>query len=71
MLQDYTKHQKQVSKQATEHTSNVVVALQSKLADTSMSFKDVLEIRTEVKKTIYYTTALGSCFFNSRYLCRI
>ncbi|KAI8642859.1 t-SNARE [Parasitella parasitica] len=50
MLQDYTKHQKQVSKQATEHTSNVVVALQSKLADTSMSFKDVLEIRTENMK---------------------
>lgn len=49
MLQDYTKHQKQASKQATEHTSNVVVALQSKLADTSMSFKDVLEIRTEVR----------------------
>lgn len=49
MLQDYTKHQKQSSKQASEHTSNVVVALQSKLADTSMSFKDVLEIRTEVK----------------------
>ena len=47
MLQDYTKHQRQSSKQATEHTSNVVVALQSKLADTSMSFKDVLEIRTE------------------------
>ncbi|KAL9540475.1 hypothetical protein PS6_010743 [Mucor atramentarius] len=50
MLQDYTKHQKQASKQATEHTSNVVVALQSKLADTSMSFKDVLEIRTENMK---------------------
>ncbi|KAI7902343.1 t-SNARE [Cokeromyces recurvatus] len=50
MLQDYTKHQKQNSKQATEHTSNVVVALQSKLADTSMSFKDVLEIRTENMK---------------------
>ncbi|CDH53135.1 er-golgi snare complex subunit [Lichtheimia corymbifera JMRC:FSU:9682] len=50
MLQDYTKHQRQSSKQATEHTSNVVVALQSKLADTSMSFKDVLEIRTENMK---------------------
>ncbi|KAI9470987.1 MAG: t-SNARE [Benjaminiella poitrasii] len=50
MLQDYTKHQKQASKQASEHTSNVVVALQSKLADTSMSFKDVLEIRTENMK---------------------
>ncbi|KAG0188317.1 cis-Golgi t-SNARE syntaxin [Apophysomyces sp. BC1034] len=48
MLQEYTKGQKQSSKQASEHTSNVVVALQSKLADTSMSFKDVLEIRTEV-----------------------
>lgn len=50
MLQDYTKHQKQASKQASEHTSNVVVALQSKLADTSMCFKDVLEIRTENMK---------------------
>ncbi|KAI8976253.1 syntaxin 5 [Pilobolus umbonatus] len=50
MLQDYTKHQKQVSKQATEHTSNVMVALQSRLADTSMGFKDVLEIRTENMK---------------------
>jgi syntaxin 5 len=50
MLQDYTKHQKQTSKQQTEHTSNVVVALQSKLADTSMTFKDVLEIRTEVRE---------------------
>jgi syntaxin 5 len=48
MLQNYTKTQKQSNKQVTEHTSNVVVALQSKLADTSMSFKDVLEIRTEV-----------------------
>ncbi|KAI8977267.1 t-SNARE [Mycotypha africana] len=50
MLQDYTKQQKQSSKQATEHTANVVVALQSKLADTSMNFKDVLEIRTENMK---------------------
>ncbi|ORX46756.1 t-SNARE [Hesseltinella vesiculosa] len=50
MLQDYTKSQKKNNKQVTEHTSNVVVALQSKLADTSMSFKDVLEIRTENMK---------------------
>ncbi|KAI9498756.1 t-SNARE [Zychaea mexicana] len=50
MLQEYTKNQRHPSKQATEHTSNVVVALQSKLADTSMSFKDVLEIRTENMK---------------------
>ncbi|KAI8340704.1 integral membrane protein sed5 [Chlamydoabsidia padenii] len=50
MLQHYTKSQKASNKQVTEHTSNVVVALQSKLADTSMSFKDVLEIRTENMK---------------------
>jgi DNA-binding transcriptional regulator YiaG len=49
MLQSYTKDHKIGSKQATEHSSNVVVSLQSKLANTSMSFKDVLEIRTEVK----------------------
>lgn len=50
MLQEYTKSQKYPSKQANEHTSNVVVALQSKLADTSMTFKDVLEIRTEASR---------------------
>ena len=31
-----------------EHSDNVVVLLQSKLADTSMGFKEVLEIRTQV-----------------------
>jgi syntaxin 5 len=31
-----------------EHSDNVVVLLQSKLANTSMGFKDVLEIRTQV-----------------------
>ena len=31
-----------------EHQSNVVMLLQSKLADISMAFKDVLEIRTQV-----------------------
>lgn len=36
------------SKQLDEHNHNVVMLLQSKLADTSMSFKDVLEIRTQV-----------------------
>jgi syntaxin 5 len=35
-------------KQADEHSENVVVLLQSKLASTSMGFKDVLEIRTQV-----------------------
>ena len=35
-------------KQLEEHNHNVVMLLQSKLADTSMTFKDVLEIRTQV-----------------------
>ena len=36
------------AKQVDEHNHNVVMLLQSKLADTSMTFKDVLEIRTQV-----------------------
>jgi syntaxin 5 len=35
-------------KEVDEHSENVVVLLQSKLANTSMGFKDVLEIRTQV-----------------------
>jgi syntaxin 5 len=35
-------------KQIDEHNHNVVMLLQSKLAMTSMSFKDVLEVRTQV-----------------------
>lgn len=35
-------------KQIDEHNSNVVMLLQSKLANTSMGFKDVLEVRTQV-----------------------
>jgi len=35
-------------KQIEEHSHNVVVLLQNKLADTSMTFKDVLEVRTQV-----------------------
>ena len=31
-----------------EHSDNVVVLLQSKLANTSLGFKEVLEIRTQV-----------------------
>lgn len=38
-------------KQVDEHNNNVVMMLQSKLADTSMGFKDVLEIRTQVCPT--------------------
>ncbi|GBE77792.1 Integral membrane protein [Sparassis crispa] len=37
-------------KQLEEHNHNVVMLLQSKLADTSMNFKDVLEIRTQNMK---------------------
>ncbi|KAG0147175.1 hypothetical protein CROQUDRAFT_656462 [Cronartium quercuum f. sp. fusiforme G11] len=37
-------------KQVDEHNNNVVMMLQSKLADTSMGFKDVLEIRTQNMK---------------------
>lgn len=33
-----------------EHQANVVMLLQSKLADISMAFKDVLEIRTQVSR---------------------
>jgi hypothetical protein len=38
-------------KQADEHEANVVMLLQSKLANVSMTFKDVLEIRTQVSCT--------------------
>ncbi|KZT02432.1 t-SNARE [Laetiporus sulphureus 93-53] len=37
-------------KQLEEHNHNVVMLLQSKLADTSITFKDVLEIRTQNMK---------------------
>jgi len=37
-------------KQIDEHNNNVVMLLQSKLANTSMTFKDVLEIRTQNMK---------------------
>jgi syntaxin 5 len=48
LLQKYVRENKKSNKQVDEHSSNVVVMLQSKLANTSMSFKDVLEIRTQV-----------------------
>jgi len=38
------------AKQVEEHNSNVVMMLQSKLVSTSMSFKDVLELRTQNMK---------------------
>ena len=54
-LQTFVKQSKSNSrgrgkKERDEHNDNVVVLLQSKLANTSMGFKDVLEIRTQVLK---------------------
>jgi syntaxin 5 len=54
-LQAYVKQQNSrtktiESKQIDEHNHNVVMLLQSKLANTSMTFKDVLEIRTQNMK---------------------
>lgn len=43
ILQSVTKERSSGSKQATEHTNNVIMSLQTKLADTSLGFKDVLE----------------------------
>jgi len=52
------------AKQIDEHNNNVVMLLQSKLATTSMTFKDVLEVRTQNMKEsknrteqFMYTTA--------------
>ncbi|OBZ79502.1 Integral membrane protein sed5 [Grifola frondosa] len=56
-LQSYVKERKSQGaskspegKQLEEHNHNVVMLLQSKLADTSMTFKDVLEVRTQNMK---------------------
>lgn len=49
ILQSVQKGTKSYNKQAAEHTSNVIMSLQTKLADTSLGFKDVLEL--EVNNT--------------------
>jgi hypothetical protein len=46
-------------KQVDEHNNNVVMLLQSKLASTSMTFKDVLEVRTQVCFSIQVPLAHG------------
>ena len=49
-LQSIAKAQRSAGLQGNNqksHSSNVVVALQSKLASMTNSFKDVLEVRTE------------------------
>ena len=57
-LQSYVKQRKQQGNSKTpdaklidEHNNNVVMLLQNKLADLSMTFKDVLELRTQVGAT--------------------
>jgi syntaxin 5 len=57
-LQSYVKHRQGSSsssegKMVDEHNNNVVMMLQSNLATTSMTFKDVLELRTQVSFIIY------------------
>jgi syntaxin 5 len=54
-LQSFVKQRKAQGssvegKQIDEHKNNVVMLLQSKLATTSMTFKDVLEVRTQARK---------------------
>ena len=45
-------------KQIEEHNHNVVMLLQNKLADTSMTFKDVLEVRTQVRSAVSRATPI-------------
>jgi syntaxin 5 len=68
-LQSYLKQRNSSKsaegKQIDEHNHNVVMLLQSKLANTSMSFKDVLEVRTQVsvvpigRKGLFFTNGYG------------
>lgn len=44
ILQNVKDGQRSTSKQAKEHTDNVVMSLQTKLADTSLGLKDMLEL---------------------------
>ncbi|CEP09872.1 hypothetical protein [Parasitella parasitica] len=43
ILQSVKNGNRSNSKQASEHSNNVIISLQSKLADTSLGFKDILE----------------------------
>ena len=50
-LQQFQKaHKARRKTQIEEHSENVIIMLQSKLANTSIGFKDVLEIRTQNMK---------------------
>ncbi|KAJ3025810.1 UNVERIFIED_CONTAM: cis-Golgi t-SNARE syntaxin [Siphonaria sp. JEL0065] len=53
LLQQHQRNQfqsQQQQKQATEHSSNVITSLQTKLASTSNEFKSILELRTQNMK---------------------
>jgi syntaxin 5 len=58
ILQSVKNGTRSSSKQASEHTNNVIISLQTKLADTSLSFKDVLEL--EVNTQQQYNNTEGS-----------
>ncbi|KAI7882321.1 t-SNARE [Mucor mucedo] len=57
ILQSVTKQRSSSSKQATEHTNNVIMSLQTKLADTSLGFKDVLESQVNPSPTLQHQEA--------------
>jgi hypothetical protein len=64
-LQSYIRAQKQPQVaagkgQVEEHNSNVVMMLQSRLADMGMGFKDVLELRTQVSEISRLSCGEGS-----------
>ncbi|KAG0044930.1 cis-Golgi t-SNARE syntaxin [Gryganskiella cystojenkinii] len=76
LLQNHVKDQNSKashgSKQAMEHSSNVVVMLQSRLAAQTSTFKEVLELRTENMKAtkdrreqFMFTTQQQSTSFSS------
>lgn len=63
-----------------EHSSNIVVALQSRLATASNAFKDILEVRTQNLKSqqerrdqlaIGPSSSLKASNFNSKTFCLI
>lgn len=50
-------HQKNGHKHLLSHSNNVVVSLQSKLANISNEFKNVLDTRTQVRMSFFYAPA--------------
>ena len=64
-LQSYVRAQKPSGSgggkgQVEEHNSNVVMLLQSRLANMGMGFKDVLELRTQVSRATERARRAGS-----------